>query len=133
MFACREIGKAECMDKRDRDERSDDPLVRREEQAAAAGSAEIGGPAPDVEGDEASASAVGRGPRARFDHGLPGARAGRQADGGQKDMAHAITGKGIAFLIASEGVEQVELIRPWEAVQEAGGQPELITPDGGEA
>jgi hypothetical protein len=42
------------MDKRDRDERSDDPLVRREEDAAAAESAEIGGPAPDVEGDEAS-------------------------------------------------------------------------------
>ncbi len=47
-------------------------------------------------------------------------------------MADEIRGKAIAFLIADEGVEQVELTRPWEAVKEAGGQPELITPKGGE-
>jgi protease I len=48
-------------------------------------------------------------------------------------MADEINGKRIAFLIANEGVEQVELTRPWEAVQDAGGAPELITPDGGDA
>ena len=48
-------------------------------------------------------------------------------------MAESIEGKRIAFLIADEGVEQVELTRPWEAVVEAGGRPELITPGGGEA
>jgi protease I len=47
-------------------------------------------------------------------------------------MAQDISGKRIAFLIANEGVEQVELIRPWDAVKEAGAEPELITPEGGE-
>jgi protease I len=47
-------------------------------------------------------------------------------------MADGIRGKRIAFVVADEGVEQVELTRPWEAVKEAGGQPELITPKGGE-
>ena len=48
-------------------------------------------------------------------------------------MADEISGKRIAFLVANEGVEQIELTRPWEAVEQAGGQPELITPDGDEA
>jgi len=47
-------------------------------------------------------------------------------------MADQIQGKKIAFLMANEGVEEVEFTRPWEAVKAAGGQPELITPDGGE-
>ena len=47
-------------------------------------------------------------------------------------MADTIEGKRIAFLVANEGVEQVELTRPWEAVEEAGGVPELIAPDAGE-
>ncbi len=33
----------------------------------------------------------------------------------------ALTGKKIAFLVAGEGIEQVELTEPWKAVQEAGG------------
>ena len=41
-------------------------------------------------------------------------------------MAHRIEGKRIAFL-ATDGVEQVELDRPWEAVQQAGGRPELVS------
>ena len=45
--------------------------------------------------------------------------------------AQQIQGKKIAFLMADEGVEQIELTRPWEAVEQAGGQPELITPSGG--
>ena len=47
-------------------------------------------------------------------------------------MAHELTGKRIAFLTANEGVEQVELTRPWEAVQEAGGEPVLLAPETGE-
>jgi protease I len=46
-------------------------------------------------------------------------------------MASQIQGKKIAFLMADEGVEQVEFTRPWEAVEQAGGQPELVTPGGG--
>ena len=34
----------------------------------------------------------------------------------------------IAFLTANEGVEQVELTEPWEAVQRAGGTPVLVAP-----
>jgi deglycase len=40
-----------------------------------------------------------------------------------------IDGKKVAFLVANEGVEQVELTRPWEVVREAGGEPELIAPE----
>jgi protease I len=43
-----------------------------------------------------------------------------------------IDGKRVAFLVANEGAEQVELTRPWEAVKEAGGEPELVAPEGGE-
>ena len=35
------------------------------------------------------------------------------------------SGKKIAFLVANEGIEQVELTRPWDAVKEAGGEPVL--------
>jgi protease I len=44
-------------------------------------------------------------------------------------MADELNGKKVAFLVANEGVEQVELTRPWEAIEEAGGEPELIAPD----
>jgi protease I len=43
----------------------------------------------------------------------------------------AIEGKRVAFL-ATDGVEQVELDRPWQAVTEAGGQPELVSLASGE-
>ncbi|HZU71311.1 MAG TPA: type 1 glutamine amidotransferase domain-containing protein [Acidimicrobiales bacterium] len=42
-----------------------------------------------------------------------------------------LAGKKIAFLTANEGVEQVELERPWEAVKSAGGQPVLVAPKSG--
>ena len=35
--------------------------------------------------------------------------------------------KRIAFLVANEGVEQVELTEPWKAVEQAGGTTELIS------
>ncbi|OLF13838.1 peptidase C56 [Actinophytocola xinjiangensis] len=42
-----------------------------------------------------------------------------------------IEGKRVAF-IATDGVEQVELDRPWQAVADAGGRPELISLQAGE-
>ncbi|MEU8785975.1 type 1 glutamine amidotransferase domain-containing protein [Streptomyces sp. NPDC048637] len=36
-----------------------------------------------------------------------------------------------AFLVASEGTEQVELTRPWQAVTDAGGGPTLVSPGAG--
>jgi protease I len=44
------------------------------------------------------------------------------------DMLH---GKTVAFLVAAEGIEQVELTEPWKAVQEAGGTPTLVSPEAG--
>ena len=46
-------------------------------------------------------------------------------------MSEQIEGKKVAFLVANEGVEQIELTRPWEAVQQAGGEPVLIAPEAG--
>jgi protease I len=48
-------------------------------------------------------------------------------------MADELQGKKIAFLVANEGIEQIELTRPWEAVREAGADTELIAPESGEA
>ncbi|WP_426227118.1 type 1 glutamine amidotransferase domain-containing protein [Pseudarthrobacter sp. DSP2-3-2b1] len=38
---------------------------------------------------------------------------------------HSIAGKKVAFLL-TDGVEQIELTSPWEAVKEAGGEPTLV-------
>ncbi|HKU11090.1 type 1 glutamine amidotransferase domain-containing protein [Sinomonas sp.] len=46
-------------------------------------------------------------------------------------MANNIKGKKVAFLLTS-GVEQVELTEPWKAVQEAGGDPALVSPQEGQ-
>jgi protease I len=43
-----------------------------------------------------------------------------------------LQGKRIAFLVANEGVEQVELTEPWKAVEKAGATPELISLEEGE-
>jgi protease I len=47
-------------------------------------------------------------------------------------MADELQGKRIAFLVAPEGTEQVELTEPWKAVEAAGGTPELISTGAGE-
>ncbi len=48
-------------------------------------------------------------------------------------MASAqLTGKRVAFLVAQEGIEEVELTKPWQAVKDAGGAPELVAPEEGE-
>ncbi|WP_049565584.1 type 1 glutamine amidotransferase domain-containing protein [Nonomuraea sp. SBT364] len=40
--------------------------------------------------------------------------------------------KTIAFLVAPEGVEQVELTEPWKAVKQAGGTPKLVSTGAGQ-
>lgn len=42
-----------------------------------------------------------------------------------------LDGKKIAYLVAQEGVEQIELTDPWKAVERAGGKPVLIAPKSG--
>jgi protease I len=43
----------------------------------------------------------------------------------------SLDGKTIAFLVAPEGVEQVELTEPWAAVEKAGGTPKLLSTESG--
>lgn len=42
-----------------------------------------------------------------------------------------LSGRRIAVLVANEGVEQVELVEPWEAIRRAGGTPVLLAPSTG--
>lgn len=42
-------------------------------------------------------------------------------------MSNELSGKKVAFLVAPEGTEQVELTEPWDAVTESGGMPRLIS------
>ncbi len=55
----------------------------------------------------------------------------RAACGYGHTMSNELSGKKIAFLVAPEGVEQVELTEPWKAVEQAGGQPVLVSTDDG--
>jgi protease I len=47
-------------------------------------------------------------------------------------MGDKLKGKRIAFLVAPEGTEQVELTAPWEAVSGEGATPELLSTEAGE-
>jgi protease I len=47
-------------------------------------------------------------------------------------MADKLEGKRIAFLVAPEGTEQVELTEPWDAVTGEGATAELVSTDEGE-
>ena len=47
-------------------------------------------------------------------------------------MSDRLRDKKIAFLMANEGVEQVELTEPLKAVREAGAETELLAPEAGE-
>ncbi|HHV21605.1 MAG TPA: type 1 glutamine amidotransferase [Propionibacterium sp.] len=40
--------------------------------------------------------------------------------------------KQVAFLVAAEGIEEIELTSPWEAVKDAGWTPRLLSPTSGE-
>jgi protease I len=44
-----------------------------------------------------------------------------------KSASKPLGGKTIAFLVAPEGVEQVELTEPWKAVESAGGTAKLVS------
>ena len=47
-------------------------------------------------------------------------------------MGSELAGREVAFLVATEGIEQVELTEPWKAVEDAGGRPVLVAPEAGE-
>jgi protease I len=46
-------------------------------------------------------------------------------------MSDQLNGKRVAFLMANEGVEQVELTEPLQAVREAGAETDLLAPEAG--
>jgi protease I len=46
-------------------------------------------------------------------------------------MADELSGKRVAILVANEGIEQVELTEPRQALEQAGAETELIAPEGG--
>jgi protease I len=52
---------------------------------------------------------------------------------GGKDMTNELRGVRVAFMVANEGIEEIELTDPWTAVLDAGGSPRLIAPKAGEA
>ncbi|MBV2366813.1 type 1 glutamine amidotransferase domain-containing protein [Streptomonospora nanhaiensis] len=47
-------------------------------------------------------------------------------------MPSDLAGAAVAFLVAPEGTEQIELTDPWEAVEKAGGTPRLVSTSPGE-
>jgi protease I len=47
-------------------------------------------------------------------------------------MGDKLKGKKIAFLVAPEGTEQVELTEPWKAVENEGASPELVSTEDGD-
>ncbi len=47
-------------------------------------------------------------------------------------MSDLLRGKRIAFVVAAEGIEQVELTEPWKAVKEAGGLPQIVSSEAGD-
>jgi protease I len=52
---------------------------------------------------------------------------------GRNIVANELDGRRIAFMVANEGMEQVEFTEPWQAVKDAGGTPELLSPKPGKA
>jgi protease I len=48
------------------------------------------------------------------------------------EQTQPLSGKTVAFLVAAEGIEQAELTGPWQAVEEAGGTPRLVSPKTGQ-
>ena len=46
-------------------------------------------------------------------------------------MTHDLDNMRVAFLVANEGIEEIELLEPWQAVINAGGEPELVAPKAG--
>ena len=48
-------------------------------------------------------------------------------------MANELNGVKVAFITSNEGIEQAELVEPWQAVEKAGGRPELLAREAGQA
>jgi protease I len=48
-------------------------------------------------------------------------------------VSNELAGKRVAFLVANEGIEQVELTEPWKAVEDAGAAATLVAPEAGKA
>lgn len=46
-------------------------------------------------------------------------------------MAENLKGTTVAFLVAPEGAEQVELTEPWKSIEAAGGKPMLVSTESG--
>src|SRR5437588_690838 len=46
-------------------------------------------------------------------------------------MTDELRGVRVAFVVANKGVEEIELLRPWRAVLDAGGQPDVVAPSRG--
>jgi protease I len=46
-------------------------------------------------------------------------------------MTHDLENVRVAFVVANEGIEEIELLEPWQAVINAGGAPELVAPRAG--
>jgi protease I len=46
-------------------------------------------------------------------------------------MSENLNGRKVAFAVAPEGIEQVELTEPWKAVEQAGGTPQLVSVESG--
>ena len=46
-------------------------------------------------------------------------------------MAGTLAGVRVGVLVANEGIEQVELTEPWEAILGAEGTPQLVAPEAG--
>jgi protease I len=46
-------------------------------------------------------------------------------------VANELVRTRVAFVVANEGIEQAELLRPWQAVADAGGDPQLVAPNAG--
>ena len=54
--------------------------------------------------------------------------AGSREDG---TVANELRDVRVAFVVANEGIEEVELLRPWRTVVDAGGTAELVAPGSG--
>jgi protease I len=61
-----------------------------------------------------------------------GYEAGRAVPDERGSAVTDLSGRTIAFLVAPEGIEQVELTDPWAAVEKAGGTPRLLSTQDGE-
>jgi len=69
---------------------------------------------------------------AQFQSQVAGYRLKSLYEGKGAAMTNDLSGKTIVFLVAPEGVEQVELTEPWAAVEQAGGTPRLVSTKSGE-